>query len=237
MSFKLDQSSLIELLKVPTYRDFIRQFIKERAKIKKLSYSDIARHGGFATRSFPRDVVLGTKRLTPSSLPKFIKGLGLSSDLADYFRVLVEIEESDCRLKSFDETKLHQIKENLKKRILLKSHVNIGQTDKAFVLSYIPKVYAALGDLNVGADLREISEKTSLSESEIIKALEYMTENDLVFKKGRRFIAKELHANFQGLKSEIFKNHFIITAETSAQVSRKYIGENFFLVESQSRPL
>lgn len=224
MNFKFDQSVLIELMEISNYRDFMLKLIEERSKIKRFGYSDIARHGGFATRSFPRDVVVGSKRLTLVSLPKIVRGLGLSGDLADYFKVLVEIEELDCRTKHYDESKLFQIKENLKRRILSRAQIAVGQTDKAFVMSFIPKVYAGLGGLNEGSDIREIVEKTLLSEAEVFRALECMLANDLAYKKGRKYFAKELHANFQGLKSEIFKNHFIKTAEASAQMSRKHIG-------------
>lgn len=231
MNHRLEQDSIENLMKAQDYRAFISVLIQERKKHRRFGYSDIARHGGFAARSFPRDVVLGKKSLSLNSLPKFIRGLGLTSDLAEYFRILVEISETKCRTKSLDETKLRQMKDNLKKRISDRHHVQVGHRDSAFVLSSVPRIYAALGNADIGSSLKEIFEKTSLSETEIHQGLGYMLEQSLIKKRGARYFANESHSNFQGLKTEIFKKHFIKTAETSIQMSKKFIGseEKLFL--------
>src|SRR4051812_39197485 len=126
MNFRLEQESIENLMKAQSYRAFTAILIQERKKYRRFGYSDIARHGGFSARSFPRDVVLGKKNLSLISLPKFIRGLGLTSDLAEYFRILVEIAEPKCRTKSLNETKLQQIKDNLKKRISDRYFVQVG---------------------------------------------------------------------------------------------------------------
>jgi uncharacterized protein (TIGR02147 family) len=231
MSFRLEHTSIESLMQASDYRSFILTLIQERKKQKHFGYSDIARIGGFSARSFPREVAIGKKHLTLTSLPKMIRGLRISSDLSDYFKLLVEIDVPDCRPKIVEETKLLQMKENLKKRILSRRYIQIENSDKAFMLSCIPRVYAALGDLKNGSDLKQIIDKTSLSENEILEALKCMLDNQIVEKKGRKFFAKEMHANFQNLKSEIFKKHFIKTAETSIQMSKQFIesDEKLFL--------
>ncbi|MEN0057979.1 MAG: hypothetical protein AAGB31_04040 [Bdellovibrio sp.] len=176
MNHRLEQDSIENLMKASDYRAFIAILIQERKKHRRFGYSDIARHGGFAARSFPRDVVLGKKSLSLNSLPKFIRGLGLTSDLAEYFRILVEISELECRTKSVDEAKLRQMKDNLKKRISDRHHVQVGHSDSAFILSSVPRLYAALGTAEKGSSLKEISEKTSLPETEIHQGLTYMLE-------------------------------------------------------------
>ena len=169
---------------------------------------------------------MGKKHLTLTSLPKMIQGLGLSSELSDYFKLLVEIDEPVCRPKNVEETKLLQMKENLRKRILARRRIQVDNPDKAFILSCIPRVYAALGDHKNGSDLNQITAKTSLSENQILEALQHMVDNQIATKNGRKYFAREMHANFQNLKSEIFKNHFIKTAETSIQMSKQFIGSN-----------
>lgn len=205
--------------------------ILERKKTRQFGYSDIARLGGFAARSFPRDVILGKKRISLNSLPKFIRGLSLTFDLAEYFRIIVEIEEADCRTKCVDEVKLYRMKENLRKRILDRHHVVLGQADKAFAISSIPRVYAALGNLERGATTKEIVERTDLPEGVIYQSLSYMEEKKIAQKKGTRYFAKDIHANFQGLKGEIFQKHFVKTAEESIQMSKRHIAseEKLFL--------
>lgn len=231
MNHRLEQDSIENLMKALDYRAFISVLIAERKKYRRFGYSDIARHGGFAARSFPRDVVLGKKRLTLTSLPKFIRGLGLTSDLAEYFRVLVEISDPNCRVRILDDAKLYQMKDNLKKRLSDRHHIQIGHNDSAFVLSSVPHIYAALGSAENGSSLDEVLQKTSLIESEIHRGIAYMLEHRLIKKRSGRYFANEAHANFQGLKTEIFQKHFIKTAEMSIQMSKKHIGseEKLFL--------
>jgi hypothetical protein len=65
----------------------------------------------------------------------------------------------------------------------------------------------------------------------VIETIEYMVRNQLVDKNGRKYFAKDIHANFQNMKGEIFKKHFVRTAEESIQISRTHIGsdEKLFL--------
>lgn len=211
--------------------------ITERKKSKSFGYSHIARLGGFKARSFPRDVVSGRKRITLNSLPKFIKGLGLTSDLAEYFRILVEIDEVDCRTRNADLAKLMKMKSNIEKRILTKQSIQLidGQ-DRNFIYSSIPKIYASLGTSDVGVYIEGILKKTSLPENETHRCLEFMIEQKLVRKSRARYYPTENHLNFQNLKSDIFKRHFVNTAEESIAMSKKHLqsDEKLFLSSSFS---
>lgn len=237
MAITDSSENLEKILKAPDYRSFISLIITERKKSKRFGYSHIARFGGFKARSFPRDVVSGKKRITLNSLPKFIKGLGLTSDLAEYFRILVEIDEVDCRTRNGDLAKLMKMKSNVEKRIASKQSIQLtdGQ-DRNFIHSSIPKIYASLGSLDVGVHIESILKKTSLPESEVHRCLEFMVQQKLVRKSKAKYFPTENHLNFQNLKSDIFKKHFVNTAEESIVMSKKHIQseEKLFLSSSFS---
>jgi uncharacterized protein (TIGR02147 family) len=212
-------STLNHLLEAPDYRSFAKLWIEERRKEKKIGYSDIARLGGFSARSFPRDVINGSKRLTLASIPKFAKGLQLKGELSDFFRTLVEIEHEDCRTKISDFVKLQDLKLRLKERILAKHGKTDSNTDEAFKVSSLPEVYAALGSVERGASISEILARTSLSAFEIEAALDQMVASGIAQKKKARYFPRQTHLSFEGLKqSEIFKKHFIWGSERSARM-------------------
>src|SRR3989338_4961634 len=231
MTYKFELDSVERIVAATNYRCFIKTLIEEKSKQKRFGYADIARIGGFSARSFPRDVTTGSKRISLQSLPKMIRGLGLKSDLAEYFRILVEIEEHNCRNKILDESKLIQIKSNLTKRILRKRKYYVGDSDKAFTISSIPIVYAALGSSETGANIKEICGKTRLEQADVVNTLDMMVQKGLIQNKGKYFIAIENHASFDGLKSEIFKKHFIKTAQDSITMANKNLSssEKLFL--------
>jgi len=227
MAAKIDAMDIEVLMKASDYRNFISALIVQRNKYHRFGYSDIARTGGFKARSFPRDVALGKKRITLKSLPKFIKGLGLTSDLAEYFKILVEIEEVDCRVKNLNMAKLQNLKETLQKRISSKKAIRLDiDQDLNFIYSSIPKIYASLGPHEIGATVDDILDKTSLPETEVLRSLKFMIERKLIHRSKARYFPKELHLNFQNLESEVFRNHFVKTAEESILMSKKHIQSN-----------
>lgn len=209
------------ILETSDYRSFIKEWINEVKKVKKFGYSDIARFGGFSARSFPRDVVNGTKRLTLISLPKFVKGLQLTGEISEYFRVLVEIEHKDCRTKHLDLLKLEEIRQRLKERILSRQDDTKTTKDSAFNVSSLPEVYAALGSLDKGASIKEIIERTTLSSFDIEAALQQMLKEGIAVRKKSRYFVHKAHLNLEGLKqSEIFKKHFVWSSERSSRMAR-----------------
>lgn len=83
-----------------TAQDY-RGFLAEAFRLQKLTHpnfslASFARKAEFASRSYARDVIQGQKRITASSLPKFIKGLGLRGALKDAFIYLVGLSEPDA---------------------------------------------------------------------------------------------------------------------------------------------
>ncbi|MFZ4402510.1 MAG: TIGR02147 family protein [Pseudobdellovibrionaceae bacterium] len=211
---KFDQDALKRFAEVQSYRVFIKTILEFRSENgRRFGYSDLARLGGLSARSFPRDVTLGKKNLTLASIPKFVLGMGLTGDLADYFRLLVELEHRDCRARKSGEAQLNKLIYNLRKRILDRASPSASKeiiSKNLFQSQYVPLVYAALGNATIGSTCSEIEKKTSLNKEVVISTLSKLLEFGVVDKKQSRYFANENHLNFPGLsQNEIFRNFYI----------------------------
>ena len=215
-----------ELFSVLDYIVFAQKVFALRSKRQKrhFGYSDLARAGGFAARSFPREVILGKRRLTSRSYPAFSRGLGLSGDLAEYFRYLVELKHSDCRTKLRSEEKILQTLGNLRDRLLKKNSVVPQSLDRfAFGSQFNPMVYSALGQPGKGASLKEIQNKTSLPSEKILECLQLMVDGQMIKRTKNRYFTIENHLSFPHLdQSQAYKAFYIGLLE---QVKSKANGD------------
>jgi uncharacterized protein (TIGR02147 family) len=164
-------------------------------------------------------VLAGQKRLTLASIPKFARGLGLPRELADFFHVLAQLEHEDCRAGRPPE-KIRAELERLRARIGASHGLSFISSDEAFRISSIPEVYAALGSVEKGASLADISRRVSFPTSEIQAALAHMQRVGLVTKKELRFYPVKAHFSFEGLNlSEVFTKHFVSSCERLAKTA------------------
>lgn len=223
------------LMSCSNFREFILCFMSIKSKTKKVSYADIARRAGFAARSFPREVVLGKKKITLNSLPKLILGLGLTGDIAQYFRYLVELEQPECRSQNKSDLQIQQALLNLKKRILIKNKIIVDPKKydaDIFSFADIPLVYAALGNTGTGSTVVEIMKKSNLSKDIVLNLLKRMISSEIVKESNHRYMAIDHHLNLQGLgQSEIFKSFYIELlkkAQLSAQLNMQNENELHF---------
>lgn len=212
------------LLRCSSYRDFIKSVIELRSRSRsRYGFSDVARAAGFSARSFPRDVATGKKRITPSSLMPFIRGLGLSGDWATYFKLLVEIEEPDCREKIRDEVRLQTMVKNLADRLRRKDSKlpALSKASVVFESHDVPKVYSALGSLSRGATLADIRNRTKL-EGEVVKPiLKTLGEAGIVRKEKDVYFATEAHLSLPGLKSsEVYKSFYLSLMNEATRKAR-----------------
>lgn len=78
------------------YRVYLRdQFSARRRKKDQFSFGRFARKAGLATKSTPKMVVDGKRRLTIESARKFSYGLDLDKRQTAYFEALVEFEQAN----------------------------------------------------------------------------------------------------------------------------------------------
>ena len=205
----MDKELATLLVESSSYRDFLKRFFSEEVCHHKVSYASFARRAGFASRNFPRDVQVGSKRITHRSLPKFVKGFGLRGDLAQYFRLLVENEETDLGGEDTASTqlKLDRLKQKIQNR--LNQPVGAGSAS-LYLFAQWPKVYAALGDSQRGAQLSQIIQRTGFSQTQCQRILDHMVEKGFVGKNQQgNYLAKSSHLVLEGMgKDDAFKVFF-----------------------------
>lgn len=225
MKKKFTADEVILLLESENYRDFISRFLTLKIKShKKYGYSHLARQAGFASRSFPRDIVMGRKNITLFSINKFIRGMSLDSDLSQYFRYLVEIKHENCRQKQVTDQQLEKARNNLKSRLVSRNQKKTAEDFKkanAYEYFQSPKVYAALGPLDLGATLKEIIHRTQLDENTVALILNKLIEDKIIKKIKNKFYAIENHLDLTGLgQSEVFKNFYLQCLEEALRQAR-----------------
>lgn len=78
------------------YRMFLRDFYREKKKqYPYFSYRYFCQKAGISSAGLYNEVVSGKRNLTDRSIESFIKGLGLSTQDADYFRALVHFNQTE----------------------------------------------------------------------------------------------------------------------------------------------
>src|SRR5690606_12717305 len=127
------------------------------------------------------------------------KALGLNRDLALFFELLVE---NDCENKRKD-------LKRTKARLLNALDKTTKESHGAYSIPEITMVYAALGEQEKGASLKEISQRTGLERDVILKALNVLMEIKLAQKISQNYLPLEDHVAFEGLRqNDVFKQHF-----------------------------
>jgi hypothetical protein len=202
MKAKIESAALRALLGAPSYREFARIWIGERSKTRRFGYADVARIGKFASRSFPRDVIRGSKRLTSRSVEKFIVGMGLRGEFAAYFRTLVEKEEAECRSPGTTLLRLEKVATGLRRRLAKKAAGASVPDDEAIFEEDFPRIYAGLGSSESGATLGEIAGRSRLATKNLRPALDRLVERGVVLRRGIRYYASEAHLHVEGLRGK-----------------------------------
>jgi uncharacterized protein (TIGR02147 family) len=197
-----------------TYREFLETaFSHLKKRNKHFGYAEFSRRAGFSSRSYPRDVLVGKKRITARSLPQIIKALKLTPDLETLFTALVGSEEKEVSIEGYSsiaDRKLALSKVQNRLRSRTESSPLLGRADKFYELeSWLP-VYVSLGTPEDGATLAQVVSRTRLSKMLCRKVLEEMTHFKVIRRAGEKFFTENFHLVFKHLgKSEFFKNQFL----------------------------
>ena len=96
MNIESENENLMErIYEFDDYRRFLKTFFDSRKKTQeKFSHRYFAQKAGFQTSSFCAHVMKGNRNLTEKSLPKMVRGLGLTGQQAQYFETLVRYNQS-----------------------------------------------------------------------------------------------------------------------------------------------
>ncbi len=218
----LNSESTTRLAQCNDYRSFIKTFIEEinEVRVRPLTYAAIARRAGFSSRSFPRDVILGTKKLSSNSLYPMIKGLGIKDELAELFKHLVYLEQPETRINVKSTPEIERVIKNLKSRIL-KTKI-MSQGDDPYGFDFFPLIYAACGTIEDGASFDEIKSKTKIERHIIENTMNELLKRNIVTRTENRFYPTDPHLLFQEMvEGESFRNFFAFISSRAAFEARE----------------
>ena len=217
------------LAKCDNYREFLRvAFAHLKSRNKHFGFAEFSRRASFSSRSYPRDVVGGKKRITPRSLPKFVKALKLTPDLESLFTILVGLEELEVFLPgnvAVEDRKkaLRKIRNRLAAKAAGPSPHT--QAEQFYQLNSWLPVYVSLGTAEGGATLAEVQSRTRFSKIICRRVLEDMASRKVVRKSGNRYYSESFHLIFDQLgQSEFFKSQFIRSLQEVAHSAERNFG-------------
>lgn len=184
------------LIGAQDYRKFIRAAVAHQSATSKANLASISRRAGLSSRSFIKDVIDGRRRLTALSLTKFKKGLRLSGSWAQLFEYLVALEEPDVNFHQFNDYELRAKIGKLKKKLLLglkknKRFLSFAEVEDVFSRAEVYAVFAALGTLEDGASLDEISLKTGFNKDLCQELLTALTKEEMAIARDERYFASD----------------------------------------------
>jgi uncharacterized protein (TIGR02147 family) len=224
----MNPTDLQQILSATNYREFIKRMLESRAPAgRKPNYSALARRAGFSSRSFPRDVVMGKKRIVLSSLGAFSKGLGLKGDTKTYFHLLVALDEPEVNEQGWDREVIHSRLDRLRSKLLARrADASRKQPNPFYEKPEWMDIYASLGTVENGASIDEVAKRSGLTTSACAAALSELEKREVVaFDPDRqRYLPRSLNLVFEQMgKDQFFKNFYMQTlAEARSQAEKNF---------------
>ncbi len=162
------------------------------------SYQKFAQNAGLSSRGFVQEVVSGKKRLTHSSMEKFVSSLALKGYYATLFRMLV-CDSDELNYRNWKPDLLSERILNLRSRIRAQTS-EPSHSKMVYSRPMWPLIYAALGDGTQGALLTEVSSRTKIPEAICFEHLKEMEKVGVLRwnQKTETYIGKDFHLIHQG---------------------------------------
>lgn len=161
---KSNEEGARSLLESPDSRTFLKSFFQLKKSCNpSYSYAVFALKAGIS-KSLPRDVIEGLKRITEKSLPHFLQGMELDGLMQEFFIQLVESEKDPTKLK-------------LARKIAdlyIETHFTKTFTDNNFKDHRSPFLYAASGEVGKGVKLTLLAERTGMTLQNVRDAIPQM---------------------------------------------------------------
>lgn len=220
-SYEWTTDELHQLSQVGSSREFLKLCLELRKeKGQPHSYAFIARSAGFASRSFPREVVTGKKSLTLLSAQALGVGLKLNQDLREYLIALVDFETGAAN--TADAQKKEKKLKSIRTRIHRRKSGSGSENETVFLDRHFSSVFSALGRPDKGATLQEIEKRTGLGIAEIHLTVEHLVKLGLVEIKNNRYIGLGNHLAFTELKKNgAFHRLFLDRIQTVRSLAAK----------------
>ncbi|MGZ3712786.1 MAG: hypothetical protein ACXVBE_13565 [Bdellovibrionota bacterium] len=202
-----------KLLEAPDYRAFIRLFFERdgtRKFPKQLSFTSFAARAGFSSKAFMNDILATRKRITPSSFDRVVKGLNLNASWSEYLHSQVAAEEtkfhSPGKEAEFYKKRQQALRAKIAKRSATAPSNGMSPLVRVYLQRDFPVVFASLGEVNTGAELETIIQRSRLPRPRVLAVLKEMQECGLAAEQGNKFIPSTVALEAESLgSSEVFR--------------------------------
>lgn len=143
----------------------------------KTGFAQLARKMGFTSRSFVRQLALGTRRPNLQNYRQIAQGFGFSKEATEYFGLLIDLHRNSQPSPAQEKT-LHEAEIKLRKS-LQKNIKHIRKTDPVPFERW-PFIYASLGSFQEGRSLKEIVQISGQAPKVCVEILNHLVEKELV---------------------------------------------------------
>ena len=220
-----------QLAQAKGYREFLQIYFRET----ELAYAEVARRAGFSSRSYPRDVTEGRRRLTAKSLPNLVRGLRLEPEMAKVLQLLYFNEYPEEHpealssavilglLEKHRHKAMRALASPLRKKVR-PPEVKVSQALETLATG-LTDVVAALGNIKEGATLLEIQRRTGFVRSDLAQVLEALVEQGVVTYSGdsRRYFPESEHLDWTGqAKNQLAKLAYRSSVQRLAKAAQNH---------------
>ncbi len=206
------------LIRSNHYREFLTQAFDYLKRSKKnYSLTILANKIGCKSKSYPREVMTGRRKLTYDYADRFALAFGIKGESKKLFIKMVELE------RTAESPQLKNEISVLKKRLMNRSIHKEKKPYDLFTESTWVDVYAALGTIDQGATMNEIIQRTNMTEAKLSLILNAMKQKELIEIDSvtNRFKPGVLHHFFEDVEKDmIFQNRFLEVLDKVKQKAR-----------------
>lgn len=226
------------------YRKYLSDFYHFRKDSERgYSYRTFAKAAGFASPNLLKLVIEGQRNLTPTSTEKFITGLGIPSQMSQYFRALVRFNQSTS---DDEKANLHS---ELVKLTPTASRRQLGGDELNYLSNWLCPILREMIQLpEFNEDLYWISRRIqgNPSTAEIAKALNFLIAEGFIKRndKGKLEPAEAMICTTDETKSLGIRNYHRHSLQRAAELisslpveEREYGALTFILPEEKVQEL
>jgi uncharacterized protein (TIGR02147 family) len=210
----------MQLLEANDSREFLKLALERiQTKHPQFGYAALVKKAGLASRSFPRDVILGKKSLTSNSARKLAQALSLTAELKQLFLLLVNLDESKKNQQPVEKIAIqiqkvkNRIRQKLEPKTLLAKNIFYEKKGWVEVWASLP----AQAQNPAGISLEMILKRSGVSAKTVEKILNELLERALIAKNPETdgyFIQQSEHVIMDELgDNQFFKSWFLESIE------------------------
>jgi hypothetical protein len=178
----MDKELFSKLIQANSHVDFIATYVAGPHRGKALSFAEFARRGGFKSRSTPREIITGRRKLTAGNFSQCVKAMELQGPLLRLFKLLAHQDCPELNLIESAPAQLDAQISKIRQKILERERLyTVPDQDQRSLLKirYYGPIYAAL-NVPTGTCIDHIHQLTGIPIDSIREEIKKMVSRNLV---------------------------------------------------------